>query len=254
MMFKIAISSIIAVASADKASIDRQLQAYIQNSSLRAFSGNIANAVNSLDEYGCWCYFYDNVGRGKGQPVDEIDGFCKTLADGYTCAIIDQELEGESCVPWEVDYNPGTGAGVNLLASCNSLNDNNCARYACTVEGQFVDNLFAFLLSGSQIDYNTYGHSNGFDPGHNEGCPVKGCYQPPEGNLPYNPGAFGLDVGPVITYRCNNYSAREKRCCGAYPFRFPFVTLEGERACCGSRTYNTNLLNCCAGAQVKANC
>merc|ERR1712032_960656 len=166
MIAKFAISSLVALAAADKDSIDRQVLALVRNSSLRAFTGNIANAVNSLDEYGCWCYFYDNVGRGKGTPVDEIDGFCKTLGDGYQCAIIDSEAAGESCVPWEVSYNPGTGAGVNLRDSCNSLNDNNCARYGCAVEGQFVDSLFAFLLSGSQIDYNTYGHNNGFDASH----------------------------------------------------------------------------------------
>merc|ERR1712039_573566 len=104
---KLAFASFITLAAADKASIDRQLMAQVQNSSLRAFSGNIANAVERLDEYGCWCYFYDNVGRGKGTPVDEIDGFCKTLADGYQCAIIDGEAEGQSCVPWEVAYNAG---------------------------------------------------------------------------------------------------------------------------------------------------
>merc|ERR1711981_2387 len=207
MMFKFALSSLVALAAADKDSIDRQVLALVRNSSLRAFTGNIANAVNSLDEYGCWCYFYDNVGRGKGTPVDEIDGFCKTLGDGYQCAILDSEAAGESCVPWEVT--------------------DNCARFGCAVEGQFVDSLFAFLLSGSQIDYNTYGHNNGFDPSHNEGCPVK-------------PGVKGV--------------SGEKSCCGAYPYRFPFKTLDGDRACCGARTYNTQLLNCCSNGQVKANC
>ena len=67
----------------DKPHIDRQLMSLVNNSSLRAFSGNIQTAIQNLDEYGCWCYFYDNVGRGKSQPVDEIDGFCKTLAEGY---------------------------------------------------------------------------------------------------------------------------------------------------------------------------
>ena len=98
---KLFAASALALVSADKSAIDKQLMAAVANSSLRAFSGNIANAVAQLDEFGCWCYFYDNVGRGKGTPVDEVDGFCKTLADGYQCAIIDAEAEGESCVPWE---------------------------------------------------------------------------------------------------------------------------------------------------------
>ena len=65
-------------------------------------SGALANAVRNLDEYGCWCYFYENVGRGKGAAVDEIDEFCKTLHEGYECAIRDSEEVGETCVPWEV--------------------------------------------------------------------------------------------------------------------------------------------------------
>ena len=95
------------LALADKSSIDRQILSLVGNSSLRAFTGNIANAIQQFQEYGCWCYFYDEVGRGKGTPVDELDGFCKTLHDGYTCAILDAELEGEAeeCVPWEVSYN-----------------------------------------------------------------------------------------------------------------------------------------------------
>merc|ERR1712226_1157003 len=167
-------ATLFALTVADKANIDRQLMSQIANSSLRAFSGNIATAVAQLDEYGCWCYFYDNVGRGKGTPVDEIDGFCKTLADGYQCAMIDAELEGESCVPWEVDYNAGTGQGPDRFQSCLAANNNeNCAARSCSVEGIFVDNLFAFLISGTPIAYDQFGHSDSdFDPATDAGCPV----------------------------------------------------------------------------------
>ena len=174
---KIAIASVItAVAVADKASIDRQLIGQVQNGSLRTFSGNYqATFVERLDEYGCWCYFNDNVGRGKGTPVDEIDGFCKTLADGYQCAIIDGESEGNSCVPWEVSYSPGAGQGPELFQSCQTQNpSDNCAARACSVEGIFVDNLFTFLISGTTIAYDTYGHNDSdFDPATDAGCPVK---------------------------------------------------------------------------------
>merc|ERR1712004_711778 len=133
-MFKFALSSLVALAAADKDSIDRQVLALVRNSSLRAFTGNIANAVNSLDEYGCWCYFYDDVGRGKGTPVDEIDGFCKTLNEGYQCAIIDSENQGIECSPWEIAYQAGSGVGAELRRTCNERNPDICAAYACTVE------------------------------------------------------------------------------------------------------------------------
>merc|ERR1712178_426709 len=196
----------------------------------RAFTGAVANSLNDLinnhGAYGCWCYFYDDVGRGKGTPVDEIDAFCKLLNEGYECAIRDSEDEGLSCVPWEQDYNSGTGSGVNLGRSCAELNTDPCAVRSCAVEGQFVQSLTALFLSGNSINYDEYGHEN-FDPSHDVGCPVK-------------PGVKG--------------SSNAKACCGAYPNRFPFKTLDGDRACCGARTYNTQLLNCCGNGQVKANC
>lgn len=231
MKFLATAAASLALVAADKNSIDAQLMAQVQNSSLRAFSGNIAVAVRNLDEYGCWCYFYDNVGRGKGTPVDEVDGFCKTLADGYQCAIIDGEAEGSTCVPWEVQYEAGQGQGRDRFEDCMAKNANDlCAARACSVEGIFVDNLFAFLISGTPINYETYGHEESnpkFDPATDAGCPVK-------------QGTKGV--------------SGEKSCCGGYPNRFPFKTLDGDRACCGSRTYNTALLNCCASGQVKANC
>merc|ERR1711881_151204 len=220
-------ASALALVAADKASIDRQLIAMIKNSTLRAFTGQIQAAIPGLDEYGCWCYFYDNVGRGKGNPVDEVDSMCKVLGEGYECAIRDSEDESLDCVPWEIDYLVGTGSGRDLYDSCKSLNANLCAARACAVEGTFVENLFAVLLSGQGIPYDQYSHAQGFDPAVDQGCPVK------KGT----PGS-----GP------------EKACCGAYPTRFPYKTLGGERGCCGARTYSTSILNCCSPGKVRANC
>ena len=216
-----------ALVAADKASIDKQLLAMVQNSSLRAFTGQIAQQIPNLDEYGCWCYFYDNVGRGKGNPVDEVDAMCKVLGEGYECAIRDSEDEGLDCTPWEIAYTAGTGSGRDLYTSCQSLNADACAARACAVEGTFVDNLFAVLISGQGIPYSDYSHAQGFDPATDAGCPVK-------------KGTPG--------------SGSEKACCGAYPTRFPFKTLGGDRACCGGRTYSTGVLNCCSPGKVKANC
>jgi len=213
--------------SATTPQMQADLSGLISNSSMRQFTGATAQAIEQLDEYGCWCYFYDNVGRGKGQPVDEVDGMCKTLNEGYECAIRDTEEEGNSCTPWEVSYISGTGSGADLFESCVSLNADSCAARACAVEGNFVEQLFALFISGNAIDYDQFGHSKGFDAGTDAGCPVK------KGT----PGTSGA-----------------KGCCGAYPGRFPFKTLDGERDCCGTRTFNTNILSCCSNGQVKAQC
>lgn len=187
----------------------------------RQFSGNTHNAISQLNEYGCWCYFYDDVGRGKGTPVDEVDSMCKVLANCYECAIRDTENEGESCVPWDVSFAPGiNGAGMGLFDGCKANNpDSNCAQRACACEGFFVENLFALLLTGNAFAaMDEFSHKAGFDAGTDQGCPVKSGVK----------GASGT-----------------KDCCGQYPSRYPYKTLDGERACCNSRTYNTNVLNCC---------
>jgi hypothetical protein len=214
---------------ADKAQIDRTLMSMVRNSSLRTFADKIAAAIPALDEYGCWCYFAENVGRGKGQPVNEIDSMCKILHDGYECAIRDSEDEGEDCEPWTVPYLSGTGSGRALYEHCKELNtDSGCSQRACAVETTFVENLFALLVvSGTGTDVETYSHRFGFDPSTDVGCPVK-------------KGTKG--------------SGPEKECCGQYPERFPYKTLGGERACCGSRTYQVAILNCCDGNKVKASC
>merc|ERR1712000_267674 len=64
---------------------------------------------------GCWCYFDDDHGRGKGQPIDDLDGVCKTLHEGYECAMRDAEAEGTTCVPWEVAYVSAIGGATTTL-------------------------------------------------------------------------------------------------------------------------------------------
>merc|ERR1712226_1725663 len=116
---------------------------------LKAFTGSIGKTVNSINEYGCWCYFGDDHGRGKGQPQDAIDEMCKVLADGYECAMRDAEDEGTTCVPWEVEYVSAIGgSGVGIGQECAAANEgNNCAARACAIEGSFIANLLDVFMS-----------------------------------------------------------------------------------------------------------
>ena len=204
------------------------------NSPFKAFSGQIGKTINGLNEYGCWCYLYEDHGRGKGVPVDVIDEMCKTLADGYECTMRDAEDEGTTCIPWEVTYVAAVGGGAAPIdEECATLNaGNNCAIRACIVEGSFVANLLDVFLSGAAID-ETLRHSNGFDVATN--CPIK----------------------------ISSKAPGEKACCGNYPDRFPYRTTGGDRKknfynrqCCGTRTFNANNMKCCNAdqSQVKFNC
>ena len=72
---------------------------YNANSEFRLEFGfrNLADdqdLLANLANYGCWCLpLVGNYGRGS--PVDEFDQLCKTLSQGYNCAIQDAQLRGE---------------------------------------------------------------------------------------------------------------------------------------------------------------
>merc|ERR1711990_533810 len=53
---------------------------------LRAFSIMVETQIADIQNYGCWCYFDDNWGAGKSQPLNAVDGYCKQL-NTETCAI-----------------------------------------------------------------------------------------------------------------------------------------------------------------------
>ena len=225
---KSAIYSILTLAGTSLAALDQAFDAQTSQNpdALRAFNSQVSGTINNINEYGCWCYFSEDFGRGKGHPVDSIDEMCKVLAGGYECAMRDAEDEGTTCVPWEVEYTSAVGGtGLTITEECVQVNaGNNCAARACTVEGTFVANLLDVFLSGGTVN-NDNKHSNGFDVATS--CPVK------SGGGPSN-----------------------KACCGTYPERFPFKTVGGDRQCCGSRTFNSLTLKCCdaSTSTVKFNC
>merc|ERR1711937_886320 len=69
--------------------------------------------LEPIDQYGCWCYFQEDHGKGRGIPVNEIDEKCKILHNGYTCILMDAELAGDDdCVPWDIPYQSGSGLGL----------------------------------------------------------------------------------------------------------------------------------------------
>lgn len=193
----------------------------------KAFLGIIAASLESLTNYGCWCYFEEEHGRGRSHPQNEVDAICKVMSDGYDCAIRDGLAEGEPCEPWTVEYNAAGSLGRfdnSLQVACQEANPGNtCGIRACTIEGNFVLQIFATFLSGYEFDpslhhFGVDGHAP-WDP--TEHCPIK--------------------RGPVS----------EISCCGFYPERFPFRIVNGDRACCGSFTYKTSKLQCCGEDLLK---
>ena len=187
---------------------------------------------NRINEYACWCYFEDDHGRGHGKPINGIDHICKKLADGYDCCMLDfEEATGnDSCVPWEVQYLPGTGTGeANLVFNCDGFNNVNpitqagfCQNCACKVEGLFVLRAFNLFIAGGAVD-DQYSQANGFN--EKENCPLQ-----------------------------DGIHDTERACCGEHPHRFPYKPLSGERGCCGGLTYDTTLQECCADNTPRISC
>ena len=49
----------------------------------RVLAQVFGGAFDNFNSYGCWCYFEDLHGTGRGKPVDDMDGFCKAVHMGY---------------------------------------------------------------------------------------------------------------------------------------------------------------------------
>ena len=109
-----------------------------RSSSQTSMVSSIQTSIQQISNYGCWCYFQENHGKGRGAPVDDVDQYCQYLHHGYECAMIDAELEGHQCTPWLQEYNSTVILGNSqeeLNVECERKNrDNNCAIRACLVE------------------------------------------------------------------------------------------------------------------------
>lgn len=179
--------------------------------------------ISNIWNYGCWCYLDNNWGQGRGVPVNEVDSVCKILHDGYDCILHDHKVEypGERCDPWTVDYLPAVKLGrkpEEVETECKKHNNEICAQRTCIIESHFILSFFNLAISKDHVFEPFYKHDKGFNPDL-------------EGNCPRVEGRKS-----------------EKSCCGIYPVRYPFKTLNGQRQCCKRQTFDVNLRECCNDA------
>lgn len=219
-------SALVGTAYASLAKMEETFQALANKTgSNRAISELMGPNFERFNGYGCWCYFEDSHGMGKSQPVNEVDAFCKLLHEGYDCAIMDAEEAGGECSPWEVDYDTGTQALDELVGSCSQKNaGDQCKIDACVVEGWFVTSIFQLFFGGFQLDMTAKHQEDG----------------------------TGFDVDASCPTTKGEFS--EKSCCGFAPYRHPFKTYDGQRACCGSKTFDVSVLTCCDDGRARMTC
>jgi hypothetical protein len=208
------------------------------NNSTAASDGqrNIINVNNPIHttlskiwNYGCWCYFQENHGKGSGEAQNYMDEHCRVLHHGYTCVMMDAADENDNaCDPFTHEYNTITILGAvpeQVQIDCETRNaGDNCAIRSCAVESYFVLNIFNEAFGDNTFDA-TLKHDNGFDASVCRGTGGTGS----GGSSPWS-------------------------CCASYPTRFPFRTGNGRRECCAEVTYDTTMFSCCDESTVSISC
>lgn len=166
--------------------------------SLLRFGNNYnVGLLEYYNEYGCWCYFYDNYQRGHGAPKTEMDTACKVLQDGYKCIEMDAEASGIPCPHQQTSYQ--TGGHFLMGGNCDETVYGSCQWQVCQVEMMFIQTVFQISkYSVDQEQYPFYKHS----------------------------------TGSWDKSECNRSGSAdfELQCCGIYPFRWPYNILYNE--CC----------------------
>lgn len=193
--------------------------------------------LGGLQEYGCWCFFDDLHGLGKGKPQDEYDTACMRYHHGVECAKM--ELQNEAgdgeCDPATVywsgfadqggyifDSYPSADNPRDIIYDCETYNTDACLKATCYLETSFVKLMM--------VEY----------------------WAQNSGNDEYNKLNFDSDT----CLDSKGAREHEKFCCGAYSAnsRRPVNRYfdDGDKECCNAsdgtfKTYDASMKQCCDG-------
>merc|ERR1711881_34863 len=189
--------------------------------------------------YGCYCLaaLHESEGefppKQKGAPIDGVDAACKVQQDCYTCMSMDEDVK-ESCTTdaryhfdlTEDSNDPGNVDKRDMVCTDKFVSEGGNKKTHCKRAVCECDRGLAIRLRDAEPDWDANNHKLWGAPGFDDSVCDGSCSDP--GN-------------------CGGGSVRDQ-CCGDYTdwgFKFPFSTLNGDRACCGKKTYNTNFFDCC---------
>jgi len=199
-----------------------------------------------LTKYGCWCYRGSDYPAGKGYPRDDFDAACKRMHMGYDCIVSDshtnepncqQDSEGnfvDCCQPESTSYTwyvvPNFASPGDYMLECgdDQTQGDWCKANTCLVDLRFMTEYWQLTAFGEAPDFEAYGHPDGptnrnstFDTGV---CPF------PEDTLHVGAGGPGTPTPPTAPVVWDT-----KVCCGDFPYRFWFLTMDDgsvDRECC----------------------
>lgn len=196
-------------------------------------------SVNDLTNYGCWCT-EDPLAR-RGPPLDVIDHGCRARHFCQKCVTLDSP--SDFCEP-DATYSVIIDAR-NKTLSCAHSENSNCAKKLCECDLEYVDNTVQHVSDGK---FYAFYSRNVLD--FQRLCSSK------ERNFWGDYGDYTEQQDSKIVELLDMNISRMKmpdipeECCGIHPNRFPFQAT-GNRSCCGSKTYDPEVFDCCQG-QIKA--
>ena len=154
----------------------------------------------------------------------------------YECAQLDHQ--GRTCSPDTVqysyelnsdpsDFNNNWKKSIRCLDEPNSGKGGrwsekaSCRRAICECDKKLAEDLREYFHIWTHENHQMQGD---FDP-------PSQCQKQPTGGL-------GQEGPP--------------QCCGEYPERFPYKTQNGARSCCGNKTYDSAMYECCPNLEIAA--
>lgn len=167
--------------------------------------------------YGCWCIAHGEnpTLATRGLPEDSVDAVCKDHALCYDCARMDYGIQCDATqMGYDVMGNKDLLTGTKYL-SCDVDSNTVCQKSLCECDKMLAEGLFR---TDDEYEKDLHIATSGFD-GHSD------CEIPP----------------PVHDW------GEMDQCCGEYPQRAPYRSDNGNRQCCGDKTYHTFYLECCKG-------
>lgn len=185
--------------------------------------------------YGCWC-FPDgphDMSAGYGVPVDGIDRTCKKLNQCYRCASM---KFGKSECPANADYQfQGIEDAITGRRYVDCLDaEGTCPRSLCECDKQLASSI-AHLEADWEEDY----HAKWGDFNREETCRTPASLG--WGKEARSMGSFG--------HHGNDGGNQPDACCGKEGELFPYNTDSGRKSCCGSKTFNKELMKCCPASE-----
>lgn len=171
--------------------------------------------------YGCYCFpdGDQKLFSGFGDPIDEVDKVCRRFQTCYRCVGVDygqEECINTSGYKFSGVVDPVTGKKDII---CKNKKEN-CGAAQCQCDRQL-----AFQLAEAEITWN---------PNH-QGNKYGMFDRQSQCNIQQRSATVNHDI--------------DTKCCGYYPERTPYAANgpNGIRNCCGSKTYDPRILECCPG-------